>query len=178
MKTYFKFIGYLTLALWLVGLIAYIMYFAKIARVTTYDVGGNNKITTGGLDAAGYFYYIIMLILYIIVGPSLGLLFISHAGQLEKNVVVNKLVEHDEIMQEEIQKHEEIKKQENIAKAVAYRIEGNNIYVDGRIMNIRYITNVKIDGEKVTFNFYSRTIDVDCKDEEKASILYNRLLNK
>ena len=177
MKTYFKFIGYLTLALWLVGLIAYIMYFANIAMVTTYKVA-NQSISTGGLNRVGYFYYIIMLILYIIVGPSLGLLFISHAGQLKKNVVVNKLVEHDEIMKEEIQKHEEIKKQENITKAVAYRIEGNNIYVDGRIMNIRYITNVKIDGEKVTFNFYSRTIDVDCKDEEKASILYNRLLNK
>ena len=184
MKSYFKYIGYFFLLLWLVGLFAYLINFAEAAKVTIYKIG-NSEMKVGGLNAAGYFYYVMMLIVYLVTGPVIGLLCISHSGLLEKDKVVDRLVEHDEVMQEEIKVAEkaaklaeEKKKEASVVKGQGYKIDGNLITVNGRLHRVSELSNVKIDGLKVSFSFHAIQYMIECKDEKEAENLYKTLVNK
>ena len=64
MKTYFRIVGVLELAAWVVGVVFIIVDFVKSVYAPS-DI------------------YIISFIIYLLVGPALGLLFLSHAANIE-----------------------------------------------------------------------------------------------
>ena len=83
MKKYFEFVGVVELILWFIGLIAFIVYIANGGsshEITTAGV----KVTVPALISQGYqwFMIIILLLIYILLGPTIGLLFLKVADML------------------------------------------------------------------------------------------------
>ena len=84
---YFKFVGYLELVLWFIGLIAFIIFIVSNSYPQTIG-SGNYKVEIPPLidSASQWFFYIMLLIIYIVVGPAIGILFIVVANMKEMPV--------------------------------------------------------------------------------------------
>lgn len=84
---YFRFVGVLEIIAWIVGLIAFLIFLINGLKYTTV---GNTNIRA--FQNESIFFYVMVGILYVIVGPALGLLFFMVADLYEKSFYQNKPV--------------------------------------------------------------------------------------
>ena len=78
MKSYFKIIGFIELFLWIIGIISYSFYMGSVFSKS---------------DDIYKVILILTLLLIIIIGPSLGFLFISYSNIKEENLSLHIEIE-------------------------------------------------------------------------------------
>ncbi len=44
-------------------------------------------------------------------------------------------------------------------------------------INLEHVTNMQIEGKRITFTFYTNAIFIDMEDEDKAKTCFEQLLN-
>lgn len=101
MKKYFEFVGVVELILWFIGLIAFIVFLVNAGTPQTVAIDSNTKIELPAIISQAYqwFIIIILLFLYIVIGPALGVLFLNYGSANEQNAtnVNNPVKEAKEI---------------------------------------------------------------------------------
>lgn len=113
MKKYFKFVGYVELVLWFIGLIAFIMYMAIGGSSHTIVTNGV-KVTVPAFISEGYqwFMVIILFLFYIVIGPAIGLLFIHVANTTSESIDVEPISEEENKYEEALRLFSQAKYEE------------------------------------------------------------------
>lgn len=161
MAKYFKIIGYLFLVSFL---IASFTFFLELIKSTSNS-----------------FLESILFICFILIGPALGLLFISYGDMLEKKDSLEKRDFKSNyknyINESTISSQTPIIKDGSEYMYNEVEIAGGSMKVGGNTYNIKYITEVKKCGQEVVFNFYNKRIKILCESESNALVIYHTLIS-
>ena len=178
MTKYFRGIGILTIISFIIGAIA---DFVLIISIDT--------------NFATKFTLIVVFIILLLVGPSIGLLFLSHADSLEKQDAImdylhdlhfdkqNKVFDMSQKENVKVEKNEPIKKEvreelKTESSVDKIEINGDIITVDNSSYNIQFISSPSVDGSNLIFKFYNRTITISCENQNQANKLYSNIKSK
>ena len=174
MKGYFRLVRYILLAAFIVGALIDLVYIIL-------NSSNLAKIGQSWMIALLIFLFILCLIL----GPSLGLLFLKVADLMDNQEAMDyqntnneekvfKTNETSENSMTDSKQTNSIKKYENDNVCVSHGV----IRFKNSSYNIKYISNINNEGEKVTFDFYSKKIEINCTTKEEAENLYKLLIEQ
>lgn len=155
MKNYFRFVGITELIVWFIGIIGYFI--------------GMGKIHEAFPEGWVLFLLIIGLLIYVILGPAIGLLFISHAELMPDPEASSSKV--NDIKPAPVQPKNNVKKVLNIGDQVAI--------LDPILLEMYHLSNTTVGtverktdkGYLVSFPFGNniKTLDIDSNQLRKVN---------
>ena len=113
-------------------------------------------------DGFVIFCYVFGFILYLFLGPSAGLLFLSHSKLLEKK--------------DEEQEDKEVKEMQKIISD-NLKCKDGFIYIKGAPYKMDEIEDLERIKDAIAFKTNEKQITIRCQNEEVAEILYQAIKN-